>query len=74
MAKVERATDRAIVRFNDSKKIRDAVFNAVVNWCFEHNLFSGESIQQTDWGIIESPNLTTHIVDDILKFEVDYGD
>lgn len=67
-------TEDYIVRFNDNKDIRDRVFDAVIKWCFDYGLFSGECIHQCDSGQIESPILLSDIVDNIIKFDVEYKD
>jgi len=70
--RIIKETEDCIVKFNDNKDIRDRVFDAVIKWCFEYGLFSGECIHQCDSGQIEAPNLLSNIVDDIIKFDVEY--
>lgn len=72
MPEIIKETEDFIIKFNDNKEIRDKVFDAVIKWCFEYELFSGECIHQCDSGQIEAPNLLSNIVDDIIKFDVEY--
>jgi len=50
-------------------KKKDDVINAILNWCEEHNCSNGETLHQNDNCIIDSPDLISHIIDNILKFE-----
>lgn len=61
--------DRAVV-FRNNQGIRDAVFNALIDWYFKHKSFSGESIVQCDDPSIDAPNILADIADDIIKFDV----
>jgi len=70
MSEIIKETEDCIVRFSDSKEVRNKVFDAVITWCFEYELFSGECIHQCDSGQIEAPDLLSNIVDDIIKFDV----
>jgi len=58
------------VKYLENQEIKDAVFNAIVEWCKKHELFAGECIMQSDAGTIEAAPLLADIVDDIIKFEV----
>lgn len=61
-----------IVRYEDSDFVKEQVFNAVVEWCKKHSEYSGEGICQRDTTIIEAPDLIATIVDDIIKFDVEW--
>lgn len=53
---------------------KDKVFESIIEWCKKHNHFSGEGICQNDDCIIDSPELISSIVDDIIKPEIEYID
>lgn len=55
------------VDITDKKK--DDIVNAILKWCGEHNCSNGETLHQNDNCIIDSPDLISHIIDNILKFE-----
>lgn len=60
--------------YQDSEKVRDAVYQAVLDWFVKHESFSGESIMQMDDPIIDAPVLLSNIADNIMDFEVDWKD
>lgn len=62
-------SDCAVV-FNHNQAIKDAVFEKLINWYFEHREFSGEGIMQCDDTLIDAPNILAHIAEDIIKFDV----
>lgn len=62
------------VTYDDSQEAMQAVFDRVLKYYFEHESFCGESICQSDNPIIDAPNAMAEIADNILKFDVDYGD
>lgn len=59
-----------VVTYDDSTKIRDAVFDKLIEWYFEHESFSGEDTIQRDGPSIDAPNILASIVDNIIKFDV----
>lgn len=67
-------TDDWIVECKDDPATKEAVFNAVIQFFKDHQMFSGESIMQSDNPQIEAPILMSNIADDILKFNVKYKD
>lgn len=54
-----------------NQETKQRVFDAVINWYLENELFSGEAIMQSDRGIEKAPELLSDIVDDIIQFEVE---
>lgn len=70
MRKIE--TDDCVVKFDDNREVRDKVFEAVVKFFVEHEVFCGESIMQCDAPQIDGPELLSEIADDIIKFDVEY--
>jgi len=57
-----------------NQETKQRVFDAVINWYLENELFSGEAIMQSDRGIEKAPELLSDIVDDIIQFEVEDED
>lgn len=55
--------------YEDTKEIRDAVFERMIDFYKKHNCYCGESIQQMDEPIIDAPNVLSDIADDIIKFK-----
>jgi hypothetical protein len=66
--------DGYTVEFNDSREMRDAVFESIVQFCQKHGSFAGESIMQRDDPQAEAPVLLSDICDDIIKFNECYED
>jgi hypothetical protein len=63
-------TNDVIVKFNDSEAVRDKMFERVLKYFKEHEVFHGESIHQMDDSIIDAPNVMSDIADKIIKFKV----
>jgi len=66
-------TDWCIVTCPDDEATKQAVFDKILSFYKEHEVFSGESIMQSDIGM-DAPELLSDIADDILKFKVEYTD
>ena len=60
------------VSFNDTQKLRDKVFETVLQYYFDYNKYSGEGIMQDDDAQIYAPQVLSHIADDIFKFKVEW--
>ena len=65
-------TEDFIVAYLINQKVKDKVFDAIISWCLKYELFSGESIMQSDKGTFQAPVLLSDIIDDILKFEIQW--
>lgn len=59
----------AEVSFNDTKKLRDEVFEAVLQYYIDYK-HSGEGIMQDDDAQIYAPQVLSDIADDIFKFKL----
>lgn len=59
--------------FGDTYKVdltqedKDKIVQKILDWMVKYKICCGESVQQTDDGIIESPNLVSDIIDNVLK-------
>lgn len=63
------------VSYEDSPEMHKKVFDHLIeNYFKKHGSYCGESIMQSDDPQIYAPELLSEIADDIIKFEVDYGD
>lgn len=62
-------TEWATYKFDDSDEMARKVFERVIEFMKDNNLFSGESINQCDMGMIGSVEAMSDIADDILKAE-----
>ena len=63
-------TDEYIVHFDDSQRTKDKLFKVVSKTCLSYDIFSSETVQQTDHGRGVAIDLLSRIVDDILAFKV----
>lgn len=71
----ESCGDTLTVKFDDSQETKDKVFQYLLdNYFFKHESFCGESIMQSDNPQIEASWIMSELADDIIKFDVDYGD
>lgn len=60
------------VDYECSDEVKDAIFERVIQYFIEHEVFHGESIHQMDNPIIDAPNVMSDICDNIIKFDVKY--
>lgn len=58
------------VNIPESVKIREEVFEAIIDWMVKNSAYSGESIMQSDSCLITASELLADIVDDIIKPEI----
>ena len=56
-----------IVEINPTQKMKDDVFDAIVAYCKEQDVWSGESLMQCDSPSIEAPQTLSNIIDEIIK-------
>lgn len=68
--KVTRKVDGFVVTYEHDEKTRDAVYQAVLDWYFKHEVFAGESLVQMDEPVIDAPILLSKIADNIMGFDV----
>ena len=62
-------TDDYEITYDDSPEMAKAVFDKLIEWYIDTELFSGESICQSDTGNIEAPMILSDIADDVIKFD-----
>lgn len=60
--------------YDTTSNAAEKVVEAVINWCNQHQCYSGEMLCQDDNCLIESPYLISNIIDNILKFNCKYDD
>ena len=58
-----------IVEYKDDDETKNKVFQKLLDWYFEMEAFSGESICQSDTPTIDAPSLLSDIADDIIQFK-----
>ncbi len=66
--------DEFTLTYSDNLEVQKAVFDKLISWYMEYELFSGESIMQNDDGQIYAPVLLSDIADDIIKFDANWKD
>jgi hypothetical protein len=69
---VVKIDDEMSVEYDRSPEIKDAVFQAVIDYFLKMQLFHGEGIVQSDEAQIEAPLLMANIADNIIKFDVQW--
>ncbi len=62
------------VTFKDTPELRDTVFEAVLGFFVEHEVFAGESVMQSDAPQLEAAPLFADLADDVFKFKVTWKD
>lgn len=64
-------TQNYIVSFDDTLRMHDQVFDALIAWHKKHEAFNGESICQCDDPSIDAMNIVSDIADEIIKFKTE---
>lgn len=72
--KMKLQLDNCTVEYDDSQEVKDAVFQRVLAFAKKEEIFTGESLNQMDSGTIGSLEAMTYILDDIIKFKVNYDE
>ncbi len=62
----------ALISYKNDQDIKDKIYDKIIEWCFKENIFLEEVFMQSDDGVIEAPVLLSNIIDDIIKFKVDW--
>ena len=60
--------------YKDDPSIGEEIFKKILKWCIKYEIFSGESLMQSDDGAIYSPELVSDILDKVIKFKVEWKD
>lgn len=61
--------DGGYVTYNDDQSTRDMLFDKMLKWYIERNVFNGESIMQSDGPLMDGPDLLVEIAEDIFEFD-----
>lgn len=62
------------VKVEITEEKKDAIIERILQYCKENKCTSGEKLHQDDDCIIDAPCVLSDIIDDILKFEIEYDD
>jgi hypothetical protein len=68
--KVTREFEDFVVEYDDSEQVRDRVFNRLMEFLHEHNLYNGEVILQSDSIQLDAPDFLADLIDNVIQFEV----
>ena len=60
------------IEFNETNKLKEAVYKKILKWYFKHRKFCGDGIMQSDDTTIDAPELLSDIADDLFKFKIKY--
>lgn len=61
-----------VVEFRDDPEIQARVFEQLIAWFRENDIWSGESLCQCDRGNIGAPEVLSEILDETLRPKVTY--
>jgi len=64
-------TDK-VVEYDDSPEMQRKVFDRVIKWFVEHDVFAGESVAQMDSCQVDAAPLMEELADDVIRFKVNY--
>ena len=67
-------TKNASGTYNAGRDVEKEVFKRVIEFFKEHECFSGECMHQCDGPQLAAPEFLSDLLDDVLKFEVNFGD
>jgi hypothetical protein len=62
------------VEIDDSPEMKEAVFNKFVEFMLKHDCYNGESYCQCDGPQIDSMNLMSELLDEVIKPKVTWKD
>jgi len=65
-------TNWGMVKFDDSIQTKCEVFDQLIKYFKQHDVWSGESIEQKDGAILDAPLVLSEIADDIIQFQMRY--
>jgi hypothetical protein len=65
-------TKNAKITYPNDPETKNKVYQKLIEWYAKYELFHGESIVQSDDGNINAPIIISEIVDDIIKFEIEW--
>lgn len=75
MTKTVIKLDYCEISYEDTPEMHKRVFDYLIeNYYKQHEVFDGETIQQSDDPTIDAPNVLSEIADDIIGFESTYDD
>lgn len=63
-------TEDSKVTYEDGPEAHKAAYDKLLKWFIGNNMFSGESIGQSDTTYIEAPGLLVELAEDVFKFDV----
>lgn len=64
--------DELSVSYYDSQVARNMLYNKILKWFLDNEMFDGESIVQSDVINIDAPDFFAELANDIFKFKVNY--
>ena len=65
-------TDDYVCHYEVNDDIKNKVFERVMAYFTKHEVFSGESLMQSDWTLLDAPTVLADIADDIIKFDAEW--
>ena len=71
---LEDVSDDMSISYDETVEVKEAVFRKLIDWYKEQELFSGESICQSDRGYEHGVVVLGEIADDIIKFDLKYDE
>ena len=66
--------DNCNVKIDITEEKKTLVFEKILEWCKNHDCISGEKLCQNDECNIDSPDLLSDIIDNVLKFESEWDE
>jgi hypothetical protein len=61
--------DDLTIQYDDSPEAKERIYSLCLAFFKEHEVFRGESIQQSDGPIIDAPNFLSKLAEEGFKFE-----
>lgn len=63
-------TTEYTLSYDDSQDAKDKLFNTMFEWFKKHEMFSGESLAQSDETYIYAPELLGTVAEECFKFNM----
>lgn len=63
-----------VVRYNCDQKTKDILYDKILEWFMDREIFNNESIVQSDISLLDGPDLLSEIAEDIFEFDAIFVD
>lgn len=63
-----------VVRYNCDHKTKELLYDKILKWFMDREIFNGESIMQSDIPLLDGSDLLSEIAEDVFEFDAIWVD